>query len=413
MDRIAITGLGLVTPLGADVLTTWDAWLAGCSGIKALDPAWSADLPTSIGAPCSFDPTIVMPAFQARRLDPSSQMAVLAALQAWRQAGEPALAADRRAVVMGTGIGGLVTVVDQLEVLRLRGAERVNPLTVPMIMPNAAAAQVGLAIGATAAVHAPVAACAAGAEAIAWGLDLLRLGRADVVVVGGTEAILNRLGVAAFGAMRALSVRNDDPSAASRPYDRDRDGFVLGEGAGAMVLERESQAIARGIRPLGFLLGTGLSADAHHIAAPEPEGRQAEMAIRRSLIDAGLTREAVDLINAHATGTPLGDPAEALALSRLFEGASTPPLVTAPKGAIGHLIGAAGAVESVLTVLCLQQRRVPPTLNCPHPDERLQLPLVVAEPASLTAEHPIGINNSFGFGGHNVALVFQGNPADG
>jgi 3-oxoacyl-[acyl-carrier-protein] synthase II len=407
-ERIAITGIGAVTPLGSNVQDTWNGWLQGKSGIVKLHQPWSLDLPSRIGGLSNFDITAVMPAHLARRLDRSSQIAVFAAMEAWKDAGEPEVPSDRRAVIVGCGMGGLTTLSEQFEAVSKIGSAHVNPLTVTMIMPNAAAAQVGLAIKATAGVHAPVAACATGAEAIAWGLDILRLGRADVVLVGGSEAILNRFGIAAFAAMRALSTNNDKPEAASRPFDQDRDGFVLSEGAGMLVLEREADAAQRGAEPHGYLLSAGITSDAHHIAAPDPSGFQAEQAMRLALTAGWLESSRVGLVNAHATGTELGDKAEARALDRLFGHQSMQPRVTAPKSSFGHMIGAAGAVESILTILCLKSGIIPATLNCEHPATDLTLPLITDGNYKLEESRLFGLNNSFGFGGHNVALLFQG-----
>ncbi|MCP9851223.1 beta-ketoacyl synthase [Cyanobium sp. Morenito 9A2] len=408
-ERIAVTGLGAVSPLGPDLVSTWRAILSCSSGIVALDPAWCADLGTRIGGRCNFDVTQVMESFEARRLDINSQMATLASLEAWDHAGRPDVSPDRTSVVFGCGMGGLGTLERQWNVLQTRGPERVHPLTVPMLMPNAPAAQVGFALGVTGGVHAPTAACASGAEAIVWGMDLLRLGRADAVLVGGVEAAVNRLALVAFGAMRALSQSNTNPEEASRPFDRGRDGFVLAEGAAALVLERESDSRARGHEPLGYLVGAGSSSDSHHVAVPEPEGRQAERAMAIAMADAGINPNQLAFINAHATGTALGDLAEARALGRLCSNLPDHhlPWVTAPKALLGHLLGAAGAMESVLTVLALRDGVVPPGRNCNDPDAALRLPLVLERPQPIEANLRHALNNCFGFGGHNVALVFE------
>jgi 3-oxoacyl-[acyl-carrier-protein] synthase II len=330
------------------------------------------------------------------------QVALVAAREAWEDARQPAVEPERLAVVIGSGIGGALTLLAQDEVLRTRGPRSVSPHVVPMLMPNGPAATVGLALGARAGVHTPVSACASGAEAIAVALELLRSGRADVVVAGGAEACVHPLPMAGFAQMRALSTRHDEPEAASRPYDKGRDGFVLGEGAGVLVLESEAHASARGARVHGWLSGAGLAADAHHVTAPDPEGLGAARSVRLALADAQLEARDIGHVNAHATATPLGDVAEARAL-RLALGSHRPP-VTATKSCTGHLLGAAGAVEAIATVVALRDQLVPPVRNLDDPDDEADIDAVRLVPRQV--RHEAALSTSFGFGGHDVSLVF-------
>lgn len=407
-DRLAITGLGAVSPLGSTHPKTWRSLLEGGSGLRALDPAWSADLVSRFGGVSSFEIHALLEPHRARRLDRSAQMGLLAAHEAWTHAGRPSLAPERIGVVFGTGMGGLATLQEQLTVLWEQGPARVNPLTVPMIMPNAVAAQIALFLGARGPLEAPVSACASGADAILWGARLLLQDLADVVVVGGCDALLNRAGMAAFGAMRALAGGDGPPEEASRPFDRDRCGFVMGEGAAALVLERAERARARNAPVHGWLRGGAVTADAHHITSPQPQGRQAEQAMRQALVEAGIAPDDLHLVKAHGTGTVQGDHAEALALGRLFEGAGVHrPWLLAPKAAVGHLIGGAGALEAVLAVLCLREGLVPTQRNCPHPDPALPLPVPRAV-SRLEGQARLAMANAFGFGGKNVVLVFEG-----
>jgi 3-oxoacyl-[acyl-carrier-protein] synthase II len=405
--RVVVTGLGATTPLGGDVPSTWDGLLTGRSGVARLDAEWAQDLPVRIAAPAAVDPADVLDRVEARTLDRSQQLALVAAREAWRDAGldggevEP----ERLAVAVASGIGGVLTLLAQYDVLRERGARRVSPHTVPMLMPNGPAATVGLDLVARAGVHTPVSACASGAEAVALGLDLLRAGRADVVVAGGTEAAIHALPIAGFASMRALSSREDEPEAASRPYDKGRDGFVLGEGAAVLVLETAEHAASRGARVYAELAGAGLSADAHHVAAPEPTGAGAARALTLALRDAQADARDVVHVNAHATSTPLGDVAESLALHSALGSAAGGAAVTATKSCTGHLLGAAGALEAAVTVLSLHHRLVPPTRNLDDPDDEIQLDVVRMAPRPLG--DGVALSNSFGFGGHNVTLAFR------
>ncbi|MQA32510.1 beta-ketoacyl-[acyl-carrier-protein] synthase family protein [Modestobacter roseus] len=403
---VVVTGLGATTPLGGDVVSTWEALLAGRSGVSRLTDEWAADMPAQLVARLAVEPSEQLDRVRSRRLDRSQQTAVIAAEEAWRDAAGADSGVDplRIAVVFGTGIGGAVTLLDQDDILEAKGPKRVSPFTIPMLMPNGPAAAVGLAVGAKAGVHAPVSACASGAEAIRWGLDLLRFDRADMVVVGGTEACVHPLPMAGFAAMRAMSTRNDEPERASRPFDKGRDGFVLGEGAGALVLERADAARARGAKVHARLAGAGATADGYDLVAPHPEGEGAGRAIAAAIRDAGLTAADIGHVNAHATSTPIGDTAEASAIRNAI---GDHPLVTATKSQTGHLLGAAGALESVFTILALRDQLVPATANLDDPDDDAAvqaLDIVRREPrkASFTA----ALNDSFGFGGHNMALVF-------
>ena len=404
--RVAITGLGAITPIGANVNETWNNALAGNSGIVKLGDEWAEGLAAQIAGRVTQDPYEVLDRVQARRMDRSTQLGVIAAKEAWKDAGAPEIELERLGVHFGTGIGGLNTVIEQYEIMINRGADRVNPMTVPMIMPNSAAATVGLQFGARAGVHSPVSACATSAEAIAGGLEMIRNNKADVVIAGGTEACLNRLAVSAFAAMKALSTRNNEPEKASRPYDLARDGFVMGEGAGALILENENHAKARGAKIYGYLAGAGMSADGYHIAAPEPEGAGASRAINQALIDADLSSSDVAHINAHATSTPVGDIAEYKAMRRALGTDLDQVLVTATKSLTGHLLGGAGAAESIFTILALANRQAPVTLNLENQDPEIPVNVSIKNKNQLPDNARVALNNSFGFGGHNVCLVF-------
>ena len=403
---VVITGLGTVNPLGGDVDSTWSVLRQSTCAIRPLEHDWveAYDLPVRIGAPLAVDPADLLPPRQLRRLDRASQCALLAARQAWEQAGAPQLAAQRLAVSVSPGMGPVLSVMEAWDTLRDKGPRRVLPTAVPSLMPNAPAAAVGIELGARGGIHAPVSACASGAEAIAHGADLIALGRADVVVAGGTDAALHPMTVAAFGAMRALSTRTTDPRTASRPFAPDRDGFVLGEGAGILVLERAEHAMARGARVMAVLAGSSVTADAYDVARPEPSGAEQERALRLALERASLASSAVGHVNAHATSTPAGDVVEAGVLTKVVPDAA----VSATKSATGHLLGGAGGLEAVLTVMALHERWAPPTLLPAGVDPeltRLGLDIVGPRGRDLPAL-AAAASTSFGFGGHNVALVF-------
>ncbi|MFF8846036.1 beta-ketoacyl-[acyl-carrier-protein] synthase family protein [Streptomyces sp. NPDC015127] len=403
MNHVAVTGLGATTPLGGDVASTWSALLAGESGISALDDEWAAGLPVRIAGRLKVEPAEVMERVQARRLDRCEQIALIAAREAWADAGRPDVDPERLAVVIGTGTGGALTMLGQDDVLESSGVRRVSPHTVPMLMANGPAAWVSIELGARGGAHTPVSACASGAEAIAMGLDLIRLGRADVVVAGGTEACVHPLPLAGFAQARAHSTRNDEPDRASRPFDADRDGFVIGEGAVVVVLERAGFAAARAARTHASLAGAGVTSDAHHITAGHPEGQV--RAMRRALESAGVPPRALGLVHAHATSTPVGDLVEARSVE---EAVGTHAAVTATKSMTGHLFGAAGAMGALATILAVRDGIVPPTRNLDRPDPEVKLDVVTGGPRRVGLE--AALTNAFGFGGHNASLVFTPAP---
>jgi 3-oxoacyl-[acyl-carrier-protein] synthase II len=405
--RVVVTGLGATTPVGGDVATTWEGLLTGRSGIRLLEGEQYADLPVRFAGQCAVDPTEVLERSESRRLDRYEQVALVAAREAWADAGRPEIDPVRLGVVVASGIGGVVSLLEQNEILKTRGWTRVSPMSVPMLMPNGAAAWVGLDVGAQAGIHTPVSACASGAEAVSVGLEMIRSGRADVVIAGGAEACIAPITIASFAAMRALSTRNDEPERASRPYDKGRDGFVMGEGAGCLVLESEEFAKARGAKIYAVVAGAGLTADGHHIAQPEPEGRGATRAIRAAIEDAGIAASDVVHVNAHATSTPQGDVAESLAIRAALGDAADGVAVSGTKSMTGHLLGGAGAVESVAAVLALHHRLAPVTANLEDPDDEITLDVVSGTPRALRDGDIAVLNNSFGFGGHNAALVFR------
>ncbi|HEX7746887.1 MAG TPA: beta-ketoacyl-ACP synthase II [Micromonosporaceae bacterium] len=400
---VVVTGLGATTPLGGDVASTWDAMLAGRSGVGPLTQEWAANLPVRIAAELAIEPTEVLERVKLRRMDRSEAIAIIATQQAWADAGlaDAGLDPERLAVSLGSGIGGAQTLLAQDDILEASGARRVSPHTVPMLMPNGPAAFVGLQVGAKAGVHSMASACATGAEALALGMDIIRAGRADVVVAGGTEAVVHPLPIAGFASMRAMSTRNDEPEKASRPWDKGRDGFVLGEGAGVIVLERADHAAARGARVYARLAGAGITSDGYDIVQPHPEGVGAARAIAKAIANAGVAKTDIVHVNAHATSTPVGDMAEIVALRAAL---GDHPVLTATKSMTGHLLGAAGALESIATILAIREGIVPPTINLDDPDDKLDLD--VAAHKARQMDIPAALNNSFGFGGHNVALVF-------
>jgi 3-oxoacyl-[acyl-carrier-protein] synthase II len=391
--RVVVTGLGALTPIGKNVSETWANALAGKSGIVKINQPWAEGLAAQIAGLVTVDPFEVLDRVSARRMDRSTQLGVIAVKEAWADAGSPDIDKERLGVFFGTGIGGLSTVLEQYDILNSRGPDRVNPMTVPMIMPNSAAAMVGLEVGARAGVHSPVSACATSAEAIAGALEMIRNNRADIVVAGGTEACVNRLAIAAFASMRALSTRNDEPQLASRPYDMDRDGFVMGEGAGALILEEEEHAIKRGAKIYGVVSGAGMSSDGYHIAAPEPEGAGASRAMKFALKDANAKASDVCHVNAHATSTPVGDIAEYKAMRSALGDALDNVVVTATKSMTGHLLGGAGAVESVFTIMGLKEGLIPPTLNLNNQDPEIQVNVAKNVPFKLASNANFALNN--------------------
>ena len=405
--RVVVTGLGATTPLGGDVTTTWSALLAGKSGVRLLTEDWAQTIPVHFAARVAVEPSEQMERVEMRRLDRSEQFAIIASREAWKDAGSPEMDKERLGVVIASGIGGVTTLLDQYDILREKGARFVSPHTVPMLMPNGPAANVGLELQAKAGVHTPVSACASGAEAIGYALDMIRNNRADVVVSGGVEAAVHAMPMSGFAAMKALSTRNDDPSRASRPYDLNRDGFVLGEGGGILVLEEYEHARARGAKIYCEIVGQGLTSDGYHIAAPDPDGAGVQRALKFALRDAGLTTKDIVHLNAHATSTPAGDVAEANALRAALGADADHVAVSATKSMTGHLLGGAGAIESVFIVKTLQDRLAPPTINIDALDPAVTVDVVRDKPRALPAGDIAALNDSFGFGGHNVVLVFK------
>nr|WP_202468157.1 beta-ketoacyl-[acyl-carrier-protein] synthase family protein [Streptomyces sp. SID8378] len=400
--------------MGGDSASTWEGLMAGRSGVKPLEGERFADLPVRIAALAAVDPGDVLPRPLARKLDRSAQFALIAAREAWADAGftakageDEAIAPERLGSVIASGIGGVITLLDQYDVLKEKGVRRVSPHTVPMLMPNGPAANVGLEVNAQAGVHTPVSACASGAEAIGYAVEMIRTGRADVVVAGGTEAAIHPLPIAAFANMMAMSKNNDEPEKASRPYDTGRDGFVLGEGAGVVILESAEHAAKRGAKVYCEVLGQGLSADAHHIAQPEPTGRGIAAAMQNLLDSSDLKPSEVVHLNAHATSTPQGDIAEIKALRKVLGDDLDHVAISATKSMTGHLLGGAGGIETVATVLALHHRTAPPTINVDDLDEAVEADVVRGEPRALPEGPIAAINNSFGFGGHNVVLAFR------
>jgi len=418
-ESVVVTGLGATTPLGGDVASTWSAMLAGTSGVRPITEDWAASLPVRIAAPAAEDPVSVIGRVQARRMDRCEQLAMVAAREAWTDAGSPKVDPWRLGVAVTSGIGGIGSTLKAYDTLRDKGWEHISPYTVPMLMPNGAAGWISIELGARAGAHALVSACASGAEAIGYGMDMIRSGRADVVVAGGGEAAIMALNIGAFAVMRAMSTRNDDPSRASRPFDKGRDGFVLGEGAGALVLESLPHALARGARIYAVAAGAGYSSDAFHISHGSPDGAGVAFAMSSAVRDAGISPSQVAHINAHATSTPEGDPMEARAIATALGPAAAGCVVSATKSMTGHLLGGAGAIESVAAILALKNRLAPPTINLEVLDDEVTID-VATSPRPLTARAQDGgadgaapesapmavLNNAFGFGGHNVTLAF-------
>jgi len=397
--RVVVTGLGVTTPIGGDVATTWKALLAGQSGVRLLTEDWRELLPVHFAARVAVEPADQMERVEMRRLDRSEQFALIASREAWKDAGSPdEIDKERLGVVIASGIGGVITLLDQFDILKEKGARGVSPHTVPMLMPNGPAANVGLELQAKAGVHTPVSACASGAEAIGYAFEMIKSNRADIIVAGGVEAAIHELPMAAFGQMKALSTRNENPAAASRPYDIDRDGFVLGEGGGVLILEEYECAKARGAKIYCEIAGQGLTSDGYHIAAPDPDGGGVQRAIKFALANSGLSTKDIVHLNAHATSTPAGDVAEANALRKALGADADHVAVSATKSMTGHLLGGAGA---------LQERLAPPTINIENLDPAVTVDVVRGTPRALPAGDIAALNDSFGFGGHNVVLAFK------
>jgi 3-oxoacyl-[acyl-carrier-protein] synthase II len=406
--RVVITGLGAVTPLGVDVESTWDALVAGRSGAGEITQFDSTDFAVHFACEATgFDPTEYIERKQARRMDRFAHLIVAAARQAEADSGISIESeADRVGAAVATGIGGLKAFQDCYDELLERGPDRVNPFSIPEIIPNMGAAWVSMQLGTKGPLSSQCTACAASNMAIGDGLDSIRLGRADVMLCGGTEAPITEVGIAGFSAMRALSRRNDAPEKASRPFDTGRDGFVMGEAGAMVVLEELEHAQARGAKIYAELLGYGLSSDAQHITEPDPSGENPARAMTMAFRDAGIDPSEIDYINAHGTSTPLGDSAETRVIKRALgeENARKTP-VSSTKGATGHCLGAAGAVEGMFTVLAVDRGVLPPTINYEDPDPECDLDYIPNE--SREADVRVGVSNSFGFGGHNATIVVR------
>jgi 3-oxoacyl-[acyl-carrier-protein] synthase II len=405
--KIVITGIGATSPLGGTARDSWNALLAGESGARTLEHPWVEELalPVTFAANAKVATADVLERHEVKRLDPSSQFALIAGREAWADAGAPEVAPERLAVDWSTGIGGVWTLLDAWDTLRERGPRRVLPMTVPMLMPNGPGAAIGMDLHARAGIRTVVSACASSTEALVNAYDHLQQGLADVVIAGGSEAAIHPLPIAAFASMQALSRRNDAPATASRPYDLSRDGFVLGEGAAALVVETEEHAKARGARIYAELLGGAVTSDAYHITAPDPEGSAAARAMKAAIEGAGASLADVHHITAHATSTPVGDIAEYNALRRVFGDGLDGIAVSATKASTGHLLGGAGAIEALFTVLALHERTLPPTINLTEQDPEIPLD-VVTSPRPFDGEG-VAISNSFGFGGHNAVAAFR------
>lgn len=408
MTTVVVTGIGATSPLGGTARESWDALLRGESGVASLTYDWVSehDLPVTFAGEAKVRPEEVLERQEIKRLDPSAQFALISAREAWADAGLDGVAPERILVDYATGIGGLWTLLDGWDTLREKGPRRVLPMTIPMLMPNAAAAAVSMHLGARAGARTVVSACASGTESIANAYEHLQLGLADVVVAGGTESVVHPLPIAAFAAMQALSKRNDEPARASRPYDVDRDGFVLGEGAATLILETKEHAEARGAKIYAELAGGAVTSDSYHITAPDPEGGGAARAVVQALEQAGASPDEVNHINAHATSTPVGDIAEYEALKRVFGDRVGDIPVSATKSSTGHLLGGTGALEAMFTVLAIHERTAPPTINLDNQDEAIPLD-VVTSPRSLGDGPLLAISNSFGFGGHNAVVAIR------
>ena len=392
--RVVVTGLGATTPLGADVASTWKALLAGQSGVRTLTAEWREQLPVHFAARVALEPAEQMERVEMRRLDRSEQFALIASREAWADAGSPdEIDKERLGIVIASGIGGVITLLDQFVNLNEKGARGVSPHTVPMLMPNGPAANVGLELKAKAGVHTPVSACASGAEAIGYAFEMIRNNRADIIVTGGVEAAIHQLPMAGFAAMKALSTRNEAPQKASRPYDLDRDGFVLGEGGGVLILEEYESAKARGAKIYCEVAGQGLTSDGYHIAAPDPDGEGVQRAIKFALTAAGLSTKDIVHLNAHATSTPAGDIAEANALRKALGADADHVAVSATKSMTGHLLGGAGAIESVFIVKALQERLAPPTINIENLDPAVTIDVVRDIPRQLPSGDIAALND--------------------
>ncbi len=404
--RVVVTGMGATTPLAGTAPASWAALLAGASGARSLEQEWVStyDLPVTFAAQAAVAAADVLERTLIKRLDPSSQFAFIATAEAWQDAGSPEVEPERLGVDFATGIGGLWTLLDAWDTLREKGPRRVLPMTVPMLMPNSAAGNLSLHFGARAFARTTVSACASSTESIVNAVEHIQDGLADVVIAGGAEAAIHPLTIAAFASMQALSRRNDDPTHASRPCSVDRDGFVMGEGAAALVLESEEHARARGARIYAVVAGGGVTADAYHITANDPEGHGAARAVTEALAAADASPMEVTHINAHATSTPVGDPNEYQALRRVFGPRIDEIPLSATKASTGHLLGATGALEAIFAILAITERRAPPTINLTTQDP--EVPFRISSEAIPLHGPQLALSNSFGFGGHNAVVAF-------
>ncbi|MCR2814564.1 beta-ketoacyl-[acyl-carrier-protein] synthase family protein [Microbacterium jiangjiandongii] len=406
--RIVVTGIGASSPIGGTAPESWSALLAGASGARTLEYDWVEEyqLPVTFAAQAAVRPDTVLARPVSKRLDPASQFAMVAAMEAWADAGAPEVEPERLGVDFATGIGGVWTLLDAWDTLREKGPRRVMPMTVPMLMPNAAAGNLSLHFGARAYARTVASACASSTESLVNAVEHIRAGYADVVIAGGTESAIHPITVASFASMQALSRRNDDPATASRPASVDRDGFVMGEGAGVLILETEEHAKARGAKIYAVVAGGGVTADSYHITANDPEGKGAARAVSTALAQAGASPDDVTHINAHATSTPVGDPNEYQALRAVFGDRVDEIPVSATKASTGHLLGGTGALEAIFTVLALRDRVAPPTINLTEQDPAVPFRLS-GEPMPLGDGDQLAISNSFGFGGHNAVVAFR------
>ena len=407
-DRVVVTGIGLVTPIGLDRKSTWDSLIEGKSGIDYISLFDAEGYESRIaGEVNEFDATAALGRKEAKRLDRFAQFACVAALEALEHANlnMEKEDADRVGVLIGSGVGGIITITDQHKILLQKGPKRVSPFLIPMMLGDMASGQVSMMIGAKGPNFSTVSACATGADSIGEALEMIRRGRADVVIAGGTEAAICEIGVAGFNSCMALSTRNEDPQGASRPFDSGRDGFVLGEGAGLIVLESLKHAEQRGANILAELSGYGASSDAHHVTQPHPEGEGAARAMKWAIEDAGIAPDKVDYINAHGTSTPLNDKYETIAMKRMYGDHAYKLAISSTKSMTGHLLGAAGGIEAAFTVLAIKDGVVPPTININDPDPDCDLNYVPNNAIKQTVN--VAMSNSLGFGGHNASLVFK------
>ena len=407
-DRVVVTGIGLVTPVGSDRKTTWDSLLEGKSGIDYISLFDAEGFESRIAAEVNdFDAAPILGRKDARRLDRFAQFACVAALEAIEDAGMDMATEDpdRVGVLIGSGVGGIITISEQHKILLDKGPKRVSPFLVPMMLGDMASGQVSMMIGAKGPNFSTVSACATGTDSIGEALEMIRRGRADVVIAGGTEAAVCEIGVAGFNSCMALSTRNDDPQAASRPFDTGRDGFVLGEGAGLVVLESLEHAEKRGANVLAELAGYGASSDAHHVTQPHPEGEGAARAMKWAIQDAKLVPENVDYINAHGTSTPLNDKFETIAIKRMYGDHAYKLKISSTKSMTGHLLGAAGGIEAAFSVLAIKEGIIPPTINLDDVDPDCDLDYVPNKAVKQKVD--VAMSNSLGFGGHNASLVFK------